>query len=89
VRFVEESGRQEWLGWNPQHGAWEAWDDPRSDYPGSPRDVLDPAGFTDPAPVLPDVTTPAKIIEVDDRLESSTDTWVDYGPAPSIGELDF
>jgi DNA-binding Xre family transcriptional regulator len=81
VRFVEENGRQEWLGWNPQHGAWEAWDDPRADYPGSPQDVLDPAGFSDPAPVvIQDLTIRAETVEIDDQLESSPDTWVDYGP---------
>jgi hypothetical protein len=90
VRFVDEDGHQEWLGWNDEHKSWEAWDDPRPYYPGSPRDVLDSAGFTDPAPVvLQDITTPAKMIEVDDQLDSTADTWVDYGPAPSIGELDF
>jgi hypothetical protein len=102
VRFVDEDGRQEWLGWNPQHESWEAWDDPRADYPGPPDDVLDPVGFTDPAPVvIQDVTPSAETIEIDHEVDySSTDRWVDYGPdwpglppdtdfAQPMGELDF
>jgi hypothetical protein len=100
VRFVDEGGRQDWLGWNPQHETWEAWDDPRADYPGHPQDVLDPAGFTDPAPDgSQDLTTLADTIEIADQLEASTDTWVDYRPdspdavsdtdyAPPMSELD-
>jgi hypothetical protein len=49
----------------------------------SPRRAR-PAGFTDPAPVvIHDLTTPADMIEIDDQLDSSTDTWVDYGTTPA------
>jgi hypothetical protein len=82
VRFVDQAGDQEWLGWNPDTGTWEAWDDPRADYPGDPTDVLDPAGFTDPAPMaVGEITmTRTEAIEMDERLDARRDTWVEYAP---------
>jgi hypothetical protein len=50
IRFVHPDGTETWLGWDPTSEAWEEWDDPRRNYPGSPADVLDPAGHTDPTP---------------------------------------
>jgi hypothetical protein len=90
VRFVDEAGRQEWLGWNPDTGTWEAWDDPRVDYPGDPTDVLDAAGFTDPAPVTADEITATRTdaIEMDARLDAGGETWVEYGPNYPGLELD-
>jgi hypothetical protein len=82
VRFVDTDGHQEWLGWNPEPGMWEAWEDPRIHYPGDPTDILDSAGFTDPAPVaIPDITnTRTESVEMDERLESTGGTWKDDGP---------
>jgi hypothetical protein len=81
VRFVDGTGRQEWLGRNPDAGTWETWDDPRTDYPGDPTDVLDPAGFTDPADVAVEemTTTRTEAIEMDQRFDARTDNWVDDG----------
>jgi hypothetical protein len=82
VRFVDENGRQEWLGWNPDTGTWEAWDDPRADYPGDPTDVLDPAGYTVPAVARVDelTTTRTEAIEMDERIDAPTDSWIAHGP---------
>jgi hypothetical protein len=80
VRFVDADGRQEWLGWNPEPGAWEAWEDPRTHYPGDPTDVLDAAGFTDPAPTPEITTTRTESIEMDERLDSTGVTWTHAGP---------
>jgi hypothetical protein len=79
VRFVDDTGHQEWLGWNPGTATWEAWDDPRSDYPGDPIDVLDPAGFSDPAPTVVEEIASSRTepIEMDERLDTRIDTWVD------------
>jgi len=61
---------------------WEAWEDPRTHYPGDPTDVLDAAGFTDPAPVaIPEITTTrTESIEMDERLDWTGGTWRDDGP---------
>jgi hypothetical protein len=80
VRFVDENGREEWLGWNPEASGWEAWDDPRTDYPGDPTDVLDPAGFTDPVPIEEITATRTEPIEMDEQLDARMDAWADHGP---------
>jgi hypothetical protein len=53
----------------------------RADYPGVPTDVLDPAGFTDPAPAVVEeiTTTRADPVEMDERIDARTDYWVDHG----------
>jgi hypothetical protein len=82
VRFIDQAGREEWLGWNPDTSTWEGWDDPRANYHRDPKDVLDPAGFTDLAPVAADEITATRTdaIEMDERLDAGRDTWVEYGP---------
>lgn len=49
VRFTAVGGGvEQWLGWEDRTASWQSWDDPRRYYAGDPRDVLDPAGLTDP-----------------------------------------
>lgn len=81
VRFVDDTGREEWLGWNPEAETWEAWDDPRADYPGNPTDVLDTAGFSDPADASASVLRPTsggtEPVEMDERHDPSAELDID------------
>ena len=81
VRFVDEDGRQEWLGWNPAARDLGSLGRPPSPLPRRPDDVLDPAGFTDPA------DAPAAVhrltsdgnepVEMDERHDPNADLDID------------
>lgn len=89
VRFVDDDGREEWLGWNPEAETWEAWDDPRSDYPGAPVDVLDAAGFTDPERERVQVTTDVTdSVEIDERQDPNVVLMVNDGGADVLEPSD-
>lgn len=39
VRFRSPDGQEAWVGWDPDDQTWDAWDDPRSHFPG-PGEML-------------------------------------------------
>lgn len=74
----------------PDAETWEAWDDPRTHYAGDPADVLDAAGFTDPAPVsasLREFTSHStESVEMDERHDANVD--LDVDPDLAVNGID-